>query len=327
MTFSSRCVSNTQLCRVLAVVLAATVSACRERAAPAPVTVRIGTGSPSGTLFALGKALAAAYSERIPDVQASVKVIRGMEQSVDAIERGDVDLAFDDSETAYVAFQRGTSADPRPHAGLRAVAVLFPTVVQVAARRDANIRSIKDLRGKRIEVSGPYDSSIEQAARIVLESYGLDYHSVTPVFGSATAADSLRRGDIDAVILFVPLQYWLMREIADTVDVRLIPIEHDKIAAIQDRNHFLKSTAIPAGTYRGQDEDVLTLGEDILLVCRQNLAEGLVFALTKTLFEASEDLVRAHPAASAIDPERGPTGSIPLHPGAARYYRDRQLPK
>ena len=155
----------------------------------------------------------------------------------------------------------------------------------------------------------------------------MDYHSVKPVFGSANAADALRQHDLDAVILFVPLHYWLMREITETIDVRLIPIEHDKIGPIQDRNHFLKSTTIPAGTYRGQEDDILTLGVDILLVCRQNLTEGLVFALSKTLFEASDDLVRAHPAASAIDPERGPTTSITLHPGAARYYRSRQLPK
>jgi TRAP transporter TAXI family solute receptor len=327
MTLSSRRVLNILLCRVVAVALAATVFACRERAAPAPVTVRIATGASSGTLSAVGKVLAAAYNERIPGVQASVQPGRGMEHSLDAIERGDADLAFVDSETAYVALQRGTTTDPRPHPGLRAIAVLFPTVVQVVARRDVNIRSIEDLRGKRIDVSGPYDSSTEQTARIVLGSYGLDYHSVKAAFGSANAADALRRHDLDAVILFVPLQYWLVREITQTIDVRLIPIEHVKIGPIQDRNHFLKSTTIPADTYRGQENDILTLGEDILLVCRQSLPDELVFALTKVLFESSDDLVRAHPAASAIDPERGPMTSITLHPGAARYYRNRELPK
>ena len=107
----------------------------------------------------------------------------------------------------------------------------------------------------------------------------------------------------------------------------MIPVDRGKIGAIQERHHFLKSTTIPAGTYAGQDRDLLTLGMDIVLLCREDLDEPLVYELTRILFESVPALVTAHAAARGIDPERGPTASIPLHPGSARYYRVREILK
>ncbi len=107
--------------------------------------------------------------------------------------------------------------------------------------------------------------------------------------------------------------------------MRVLPIDRSRLGAIQERHHFLKSTTIPAGTYAHQEGSVQTVGMDVLLLCRQDLPDALVYDLTRTLFDAVPALEHAHEAASAIDPERGPTASIPLHPGAARYYREREI--
>ena len=130
-------------------------------------------------------------------------------------------------------------------------------------------------------------------------------------------------------IYWTPFQHGAITRVT-TADVRLIPIGREQIARIQERterSRFLKSTMIPRGTYPRQDHDILTLGEDILLLCRKDLPEPLVYELTKALFDSVAVLMTAHPAASGIDPERGPMTSIPLHPGAARYYRERELPR
>ncbi len=306
--------------------------ACRAPAPQAPTKVIISVGVGEGTLYSIGTALGAIYSHQLPAMTAEVTRAPGrtFESNADAIEDGAVDLAFADSETIYVAYKKGTVAEPRPHNRIRAIAVMFPTVVHVFARRESGITSIADLRGKRINV-GPRGSDSELAAALILGSYGLGYGDVQPVFGSTgKAAEQIRDGRLDAVVYYLPFSHQAVTNLTTHADVRLIPIDRQRIASIQEttqRSRFLKSTIVPAGTYRGQDSDVMTLGEDIVLVCRENLPEQLVYDMTRLLFDSVPQLAKAHPAALEIDPDRGPLATIPLHPGAAWYYRERELPK
>jgi TRAP transporter TAXI family solute receptor len=313
-----------------AIVLAAiTFTGCRaEPAAATPASTRITLASafPNSAWDVVGQALAAAYTDRIPHLVASAHPSDDLEYQVDALEDGAVDLALEDAETAYVAYSRGTVKAPRPHRRLRAIAVLFSTAVQIVARADARITRVADLRGRRVDVSAQ-GGSIERAARLIFESHGLDYASMHPVFGSPDAAKEFQARTLDARVYYAPFPHAPINSIIDAARVTLIPVDRARIGAIQERHHFLKSTTIPAGTYKGQDTDLLTLGMDIVLLCRQDLDESLVYELTRTLFESVPELRKAHAAATAIDPERGPTASIPLHPGAARYYRAREILK
>jgi TRAP transporter TAXI family solute receptor len=119
----------------------------------------------------------------------------------------------------------------------------------------------------------------------------------------------------------------VIAELLSTGDAAIVPMDPRHIGAIQERHHYLKSTMIGRDTYRGMDNDLLTVGMDVLLLCRADLPEPLVYDLAKTLFDSIPQLAAAHGAASNIDPDRGPTATLPLHPGAARYYREREILK
>ena len=246
-----------------------------------------------------------------------------LELQADAVERGDAQLAIEDVETVYLAYSTGTASMPRPHRNLRAIAVLFSTAVQIVARRDAGVARIHDLRGKRVGI-GVAASPTVRAATLILKTHGLTLRDIQPVFKTGDAA-AFRSGEMDAAFIYAPFQNPVIAELTGADDVSLIPIERSTLGAIQEEHHFLKSTAIPGGTYKNQDDDVLTVGMDVLLVCRQELADELVYRLSKTLFEAVPALRAAHASAAGIDPDRGPTTAIPLHPGAARYYREREI--
>ena len=88
---------------------------------------------------------------------------------------------------------------------------------------------------------------------------------------------------------------------------------------------FLEPMIVKAGTYANQDDAVETVGVSNLLLCRRDLDEALVYQLTRAFFEALPRLATANPAAALIDPEQAPATPIPLHPGAARYYREREI--
>lgn len=305
---------------VVAALIAAT--AC-DSAPPKPVELRMATGSQ--TWYIVGRALSEQYNRRLPNVRVAPEPIADLELKVDALQRDELDLAFVDAETAYRTYKRGTESLPAPHTHLRAIAVLFSTFVHIITRADAGIDTVRDLRGRRLNVgnSGGYP---DQAARLILKSYGLDYTDVEISFGrDSDPADALRSHEVDALVFWTPLYNQTLMRVVNTVDVRLLPLDRDAISAAQSHNQFLKSMVIPAGTYPNQLDALQTVGDDVLLLCREDLPDQLVRDLTAELFDAVPALVQAHPVAGGINPNRGPTASIPLHPGAARFYREREL--
>src|SRR5262249_42195339 len=160
-------------------------------------------------------------------------------------------------------------------------------------------------RGKRLAV-GTSGGSTDQVAQLILSVHQLSYKDVTPVFrGGADFVRDLRDGRSDGFVLYMPYPHMTVSELADSHDVQLVPIGRSQIDRIQARSPFLlKTVVIPARTYSRQEEDVTTVGADILLLCRDDLPEPLVYQLTRELFAAVPRLAAAHPAAAGIDPDR-----------------------
>lgn len=310
----------------MAALFAALSAACTSstQAAP-PQTVELVTPFLTNAWGQIGQALTAQYTERL-HVPAFTEQSQGLEQTADAIGWGTADLAVEDAETAYIAYSKGTTDDPKPHTSIRAISVLFSTAVQIVARGDAPITKVADLRGRRVDV-GARGTPVERAARLILESHGLGYDAIQPVFGARNGMQALRSGELDARFFYTPFPQANIGDIAEDAHAHLIPIDRGSLAAIQAQHHFLKSVMIPDGTYPHQDRPVLTVGMDVLLLCRQDLPEHLVHDMTAALFDSVPKLRAAHEAAAAIDPDRGPATAVPLHPGAVRYYREREILK
>jgi hypothetical protein len=312
---------------LLLLALASTTIACGADArTTAPQPLKLATGWTGTVWDIVGEALADEYRRHVPGLTIATEPVADLYDKVDALERGKLDLAFVDAETAYRAFKVGTSAEVTPHTRLRAIAVLFPTVVQIVARTEAHIHTPGQLRGKRV-AAGPKEGYADQALQLVLESYGIEPKAVHILNNSAPDRDSALAADhsIDAQVYWAPLHQPSIARVVQSVPSTLVPLDYKEIGELQNRNHFLKSTIIPAHAFPNQDHDVLSVGQDVLLLCRQGLPDELVLQLTGALFDAVPDMRRIHAAAGAIDPVRGPTTSIPLHSGAARYYRLREL--
>jgi TRAP transporter TAXI family solute receptor len=279
----------------------------------------------------VGEALAQAYNREIAGVGATVVPIPGgVDESFAALKAGQADVVFVDSETAYVGYRSSTGSAEGADPKVRAIAVLFPTAVHVLVRRALRIQGIAGLKGHRIAV-GARGGYADQAFEQILNSYSLDYKTVAPVFElTSNTKEDLHRGALDGVVFYVPILSRSVFDLVQSADLHLLSIERKRIAAIQgasERSHFFKSMLVSKGTYPHQDKDVLTIGQDFLLLCRDDLPDALVYQLTKVLFDSVDALARAHPAAGSIYIERGPTAVVPLHRGAARFYRQHELPK
>jgi TRAP transporter TAXI family solute receptor len=309
----------------LATALAGCLAGCTPPAqAPPPVPLRIATGGPGGAYYPLGQALSRLYAERVPGVAPAVDTGTSG-QNVRAVEGGGVQVAFTQADVAYTAYRRGADDAPRPFTRLRGIAVLWVNTVHVAVPTASPLRTVADLRGRRVAV-GTRGSGTEALARIVLETYGLSYGDVRPDFASfVRTVEAMRAGEADAGFVVAGLPADAMMDLSRAPGVRMLPVDRQHVQAMRGQYPFLEPMVVPAGTYPGQSADVATVGVSNLLVCRDDLDESLVYQLTRTLFEALPQLARTHPAAGLIDPEQAPATPIPLHPGAARYYREREI--
>jgi TRAP transporter TAXI family solute receptor len=237
--------------------------------------------------------------------------------------RGDIGIA--QADAVYLSYRRGSATRPQPHTELRGMAVLGVNATYVLTRNDSDIRRIEDLNGRRVGLLEPGTSS-EGVARILLEAAGLK-HSQIRTFSIRLMAgvEQLTAGTLDAVIIAAPMEE--QNEILLKARVRAVSLDPALVERLETQYPFLRAIEVPVGRLWGQDQPLQSVGADALLICRRELSDDLVYDLTRELFAALPTLAMSDPAAAAMDPALAATTPIPLHPGAARYYRERELLK
>jgi uncharacterized protein len=268
-------------------------------------------------------ALETALAEHYP-AHFEVQRINNSGEYPRLIEAGQVDLAMVQTDLAYVAYTQGLGDSPLPMRKLRGVAVLYTTPLHLLATRESGIRNITDLRGKRVFV-GAAASPTEFTAKATLEGLGLTLSDIhIKRLSDDSLAQSLRSGELDAVFYRGNDPYPAVQEMMHVPGVSFIPISRNQIETIRAHHPFLHSTSIPAEMY-GNHSEIETVGGDMLLVCRADLPADLVYWITRTFFESLPDLTNSLPSLRQIDSEHVQASPIPMHAGASRFYREREL--
>ena len=261
----------------------------------------------------------------LPQTHIDLQTTSGGVLVVSAVDDGRGELGLAQSDVVYIAYRRGIGDNLYPHKNLRAIAVLWVNTFYVLVRRDSPFHSISDLKGRRVGVIVKGTSG-EFSTRIVLGAYGMSYDDVRPTFQpTGQIVAKLGTGELDAVFSANPLMLAAARALSQTVPLRQLPIDRTVINRLRGSYPFLRPVTVAANQLQGQDRPTETLGSEWLLVCRSDLSEDLVYQLTREFFAQLPALARDHGEAALIDPEQAPATPIPLHAGAARYYREREI--
>ena len=288
------------------------------------VQVRIATGSKLGVYAPLGSALATIYNSKIPTIAASAVETTGSVFNLRAVEEGRAELAFTQADVAYSAFHNRAPGVLQSASKLRSMAVLYVNAVQIIVLRTSGIHTLHDLAGRRVGV-GPHESGTEVAAHVILQANGLEAQVRSESLAFDQIAERMKRGQLDAGFIVSSYPVPAIEELNRSNGIRLLTIEPALARRIRAQHPFLRPISIPRDAYTGQTADVETIGVDNLLVCRSDLSDDLIYRLTLVFFDSISALSRVHSAASAIDVERAPAAPIPVHSGAARLYREREL--
>jgi uncharacterized protein len=236
------------------------------------------------------------------------------------LQHGKIDVAMAMADVAYLAYTGQLDTTSPPFDELRGLAVVTLNTLHLIVAKDADVRSISDLRGLRV-VLGPAGSATALIAERVLEAYGIPLSAVrSTTLSYVETADKLARGEMDAAFMTqIPPSDPIVR--TANAGARLVDIGGPVIEQLRTRYPYLKRTMIPRGTYPYQNESVYTIGVDLLLTCRADVDEDVAYRLLDAYFA-----MRAG-TRPPVDLERAPATPIPLHAGAARYYRQRELSK
>jgi TRAP transporter TAXI family solute receptor len=287
--------------------------------------LRLLTGPSTGAYLPLGRALADAYNSRLSSVHVTAAMTEGPEgagANAQALDAGKADLGFSRADIAYQEYRQppqGTTSH------LRSIAVIYINAVHLVVRRASGITRGEEIRGHRVQMSEESGSGGGGLARLVVEGYGLTEHDVHAVGSARSAIARLKSGELDVRIFASAYPLDTIEDVGPSSPIALLSIDSAVINRLRSRFPFFKPTVIPKGSYKGQSEDIQTVGIDGLLLCRDSMPESVVYDLTKTLFEALPALAKTHNSARMIDVVNAPATPVPLHPGAARYYRERDL--
>ncbi|MBK7589943.1 MAG: TAXI family TRAP transporter solute-binding subunit [Betaproteobacteria bacterium] len=297
-------------------------------AAAADLFVNVLTGGTSGVYYPLGVALANNIGKSLPAAKTSVQATKASVENLNLLQAGRGEIAFTLGDSLSDAWKGNEDAGFKaPLKKLRGIAAIYPNYIQIVARADAGIRTLADLKGKRISVGAP-KSGTELNARTILTAAGIGYKDFGKVeylpFGESV--ELMKNRQLDVTLQSAGLGVSALRDLATSVDIVVIPIPADVIRKTNDPAYLPAS--IPANTYRGQTADVASAAVQNYLVSHDGVGNDVAYAMTKALWTGLDQLVAAHSAAKSIDARRALEGMpLPLHPGAEKYYREAGLIK
>ncbi len=290
--------------------------------------LRIGTGGLHGVYYPIGKALAEGFttSDIAPGLIAVAQTSGGSVANVQALINGDIEAALVQADVALWAL-RGEG----PFAGetgqpVRALASLYPEHLQILVRRDAHIHSIRDIRGKTISLD-EVGSGTLAVMRIVLAAHGLSEEDFNPVYLKPEfTTERLAEGKLHGTSLVAGIPAEAIAVLAGQ-EFSFVPVEPDVAATISRQHPYLVPSVIPAEAYPGGPE-VQTVEVNALLLVHQDMGEDLAYAVTAAIWdEQTQALLRsAHFQGQSVTLESAVHGlSVPLHPGAIRFYQEQKL--
>lgn len=270
----------------------------------------IATAGSSGEYYAFGKTLAEVVTRHNPRIQIRLLETSGSRQNMQLLEARRVEFAIAQSDTL-------------PSPSIRAVASLFPEVFHLIAAEKSNIRTVPDLRGKRIALM-PQGSGSYVFFWQLMQHYGMtaaDFQAVT--LNPQVAHAQFRQGKVDAIFRSIALGNPEVRQLLQASPGRLVPL--DQVEAVKISQPQIEALKIPQGTYNATppipERDLPAASVQAILLTHKNVDESIINEVTRSLYEYRNELSTLNPRAATVSaPNPGKGFGLPLHPGAKAYY-------
>jgi TRAP transporter TAXI family solute receptor len=315
-------------CRILTVLLAAGLAAAcgGGSGGSAPVFVTILTGNTSGIYYPLGVGLSQLVRTAVPEANVAVQATAASAENLQLLQAGRGEVGFTLGDVLADAWEgRAEAGFTTPLTRLRAIAAIYPNYIHLVASAASGVRTMGDLRGKRVSVGAP-GSGTELNARAILRAAGLSYDDFSKVeyLSFSESVELIKNRQLDVTLQSAGLGVASIRDLGVSLPIVIVPIPADVVSKVG--RDVYRPALIPAGTYEGQTQPVETASIQNILATHEGVPESVVYRTTKAMFEHLDQLAAAHVAAKEIRLENAAAGlPVPLHPGAATYLKEAGL--
>jgi TRAP transporter TAXI family solute receptor len=290
--------------------------------------ITIGTGSVTGVYYPTGGAICKLVNKgrKTHNIRCSVESTGGSIYNINTMRAGELDFGVVQSDWQYHGYN-GTSkfSEQGEYKKLRAMFSLHTEPFNIIARSDSGINNVSDLAGKRVNIGNP-GSGDRATMSVVMDSFGWtnDSFKLAAELKGSERSQALCDNKIDAFIYMVGHPNGSIKEATTSCDAQLVSATGENIDKIVQNNPYYAYTYLPSGTYRGTDYDVNSFGVAATMVTTTDVSENVAYNLAKAVFENFDTFKRLHPAFANLKKEDMVKAglSIPLHPGAEKYYKE-----
>ena len=284
--------------------------------------VRMATGGTSGTYYAYGGIISQVLNDKLDNVNVTIHSSGASKTNIYEIVDGEAEMALVQNDVIHYAYN-GTDlfAADGAETDFSAMAAMYAEVCQIVASPD--ITSIDQLKGKRVSV-GDAGSGVEFNTRQILEAYGISFDDIeVQNLSFENSAEALKDGKIDAFFCTAGAPTTAITQLATSNSINVLSVDDEHAAILMESYPFYAQYAIPAGTYNGVDEDVMTVAVKATFIVANDLPEDVVYDMTKAIFENKDEIAAAYAKGEEIDPAYAVSSiSVPFHPGAEKYFKE-----
>lgn len=283
--------------------------------------VNIGTGPTGGTYYPVGAGIAKIWNKNISGMKASAQASGGTRNNIQLMEKDEAQVIFADG-LHFDAYKGRDSYKGTPKTFMRAMVPLYPEAFHIVVLKGSGIKTLADLKGKRVSV-GAVGGSVELTAENLFKCAGIDSASLKKEhLGHSESVAAFRDKQIDAAITVGAVGIASVVEPMTLGIVELIDVPAPVVKKMIKNTPYFAPLTIPAGSYKGQTNDVHTFSSPNILAVNKSLDDKTVYEMTKALFDNKKDLEVISARMAAMSTKHVKDIKIPLHPGALKYYKE-----
>ena len=290
-------------------------------AATAKTFISLATGGTGGTYYPVGGGIADIVSKNVADVQMTSETGNASQANLNLLGTHQIEMALAQNDVSMWAY-KGMRPFKQEFKNVRMIASLYPENVQCIAMKGAGVKDIMDIKGKRVSVGAP-GSGVQADVAAILRVAGIKYSDMkTDFLDFNNTTQRFKDNQLDVGFIVAGYPTASIMDLATMHDIDLVNFSDDFMDKLIAEYPFFAKSVIPAGTYKGIDHDTNTPAVMAVWVCDGDLSEDVIYQVTKAFWENVDDLYKIHSKAKMITLKTALDGvSVPVHSGAAKYYK------
>ena len=310
---------------VLAVGLVVCLGVGFQAIAAEKIFLTLASGSPGGAYYPLGGGMAVVIQKTVEGFRCAAESTGASVENSRLVGAGESDMGMVMGSVGYNASQGKAPFEKKYD--IVSLFQMYPAPQHLVTTAQSKIKTIKDLKGKKVSIDVP-GSGCSTMAKIILEEAGFNLAKDVTIanLSQTESVQALKDGIVDATFFNFAYPGSAVMDLAATRDIVLVPIEENLADQILKKYPYYVKIVIPGKTYAKVDHNVLCLGDSNLMIANKKMKDEVAYKIVKAIYtnvkEGKWALINVHPIAAQLTPQNAVNSPLPLHPGAAKYFKE-----